>query len=45
MAITARDFSQLVERVAPLSCAYHWDNSGMTLYQHDEIKGFIFAWM
>ncbi len=38
MAITARDFSQLVERVAPLSCAYHWDNSGMTLYQHDEIK-------
>ena len=38
MAISARKFSELVERIAPLSCAYDWDNSGLTLYQHDHVE-------
>ncbi len=38
MAVTASKFAELVERVAPLSCAYDWDNSGMTLRQHDKIE-------
>lgn len=38
MAISAKKFSELVERIAPLSCAYDWDNSGMTLYQHDCVE-------
>ena len=38
MAITAEKFAQMVQRIAPLSCAYDWDNSGMTLHIHDEVK-------
>ena len=38
MAISAKRFSELVERVAPLSCAYDWDNSGLTLHQHDRVE-------
>ena len=38
MAISAKRFTELVERVAPLSCAYDWDNSGLTLHQHDRVE-------
>lgn len=38
MAITAEKFSRMVQKTAPLSCAYDWDNSGMTLHLHDNIN-------
>ena len=36
--ITRKEFSAMVEEIAPLSLALPWDNSGMNISLHDEIK-------
>ncbi len=37
----SRLFARCVEQLAPLPCAYEWDNSGFNLFLHDDIESVL----